>query len=211
VRHPIAVIGLLIGGWTVSADDAPTDVDVAKTIERIKEDADKASKNLGDKDPGVKTQQLQKEVMKRIDDLIRKAQQPPPMNDNSTSSNSNPAPMPMGSDSSAAAQRKERRQKNALANNGGTQPKDRTTAPMPRLDPSPSLGSTRPMTDMNEPFRATMPLRITDRFKDAWGHLPEKVRQEVDLYFREQFMPRYSELLRQYYSSLAERNSRSDP
>jgi hypothetical protein len=50
-----------------------------------------------------------------------------------------------------------------------------------------------------------LPPRIPDAYKDVWGQLPEKLRQEMDLYFREDFMPRYSDLLRQYYSSLAER------
>src|SRR5262249_34126057 len=119
---------------------------------------------------------------------------------------------PKNGGSSGAAQRKERREKNSQANSGGSQQKDRNSAPMPRLDQSPSLGSTRPTpNEKNDPLRPAMPLRITDTYKDAWGHLPEKVRQEMDLYFRDQFMPRYSELLRQYYSSLAERNSRSDP
>ena len=31
------------------------------------------------------------------------------------------------------------------------------------------------------------------------------LRQEVDHYYRDQFMPRYRDLLQQYYSRLAER------
>ena len=50
---------------------------------------------------------------------------------------------------------------------------------------------------------ALMP-QLPDVYKNVWGHLPEKARQEMDQYFREQFMPRYSDLLKQYYSSLAE-------
>lgn len=203
MKFLIPVFGVLVMGLAVSADDA------AKTIERIKEDADNASRKLGEKDAGADTQRLQREVLGRIDDLIRKAKEPPPMN-NDPSSSLNNAPKPMSSGSESAQQRKERREKNAQTNNGETQAKDRTTSPQPRLDPSPKLGSMRTLnnsSDKSEPFSAKMPQRITDTYKDAWGHLPEKVRQEMDLYFREQFMPRYAELLRQYYSSLAERNA----
>lgn len=42
--------------------------------------------------------------------------------------------------------------------------------------------------------------------KDVWGHLPDKLRQQVSQYYKEEFMPRYSELLKQYYSSLANQN-----
>lgn len=45
-------------------------------------------------------------------------------------------------------------------------------------------------------------------YKDVWGHLPEKMRQEMDSYFKEHFMPSYNELLKQYYSKLAEQNKK---
>ena len=44
--------------------------------------------------------------------------------------------------------------------------------------------------------------------KEVWGHLPDKLRQQVSQYYKEEFMPKYSELLKQYYSSLA--NTPSD-
>jgi hypothetical protein len=44
--------------------------------------------------------------------------------------------------------------------------------------------------------------------KKVWGHLPDKLRQQVSQYYKEQFMPRYSDLLRQYYSSLADQNTK---
>jgi hypothetical protein len=47
-----------------------------------------------------------------------------------------------------------------------------------------------------------LPERIT---KDVWGHLPTQLRQQMSQFYRERFMPKYSELLRQYYSSLAEK------
>ena len=39
--------------------------------------------------------------------------------------------------------------------------------------------------------------------KEVWGHLPDKVRQQVTQYYKEEFMPRYADLLKQYYASLA--------
>jgi hypothetical protein len=42
-----------------------------------------------------------------------------------------------------------------------------------------------------------------DVAKEVWGHLPDKLRQQVTQYYKEQFMPRYTDLLKQYYSSLA--------
>ena len=45
--------------------------------------------------------------------------------------------------------------------------------------------------------------------KDVWGHLPDRERQQITQYYREQFMPRYSDLIKQYFSSLAEHSRRS--
>lgn len=47
--------------------------------------------------------------------------------------------------------------------------------------------------------------------KDVWGHLPEQLRQQVSQYYRQQFMPKYADLLRHYYSSLSRGESPSAP
>lgn len=40
--------------------------------------------------------------------------------------------------------------------------------------------------------------------KDVWGHLPDKLRQQMTQYYSEDIMPKYAELLRLYYSSFSE-------
>jgi len=52
------------------------------------------------------------------------------------------------------------------------------------------------------PPKPTLPVD-DDVAKDVWGHLPDKLRQQVTQYYKEEFMPRYADLLKQYYSSLA--------
>jgi hypothetical protein len=47
--------------------------------------------------------------------------------------------------------------------------------------------------------------------KQVWGHLPEKLRQQAIQSYREQFMPRYSDLLKQYYSTLSELEKTTNP
>lgn len=68
-----------------------------------------------------------------------------------------------------------------------------------------------PGTNPDSARGATMPLnpndrvdRLSDMSRDVWGHLPPTLRQEVDHYYRERFMPRYRELIQQYYNRLAE-------
>lgn len=51
--------------------------------------------------------------------------------------------------------------------------------------------------------------KLADVARDVWGHLPESLRQEVDHYYRDRFMPRYRELLQHYYNRLSETERRS--
>ena len=55
------------------------------------------------------------------------------------------------------------------------------------------------------------PDKMADVYRDVWGHLPESLRQEVDHYYRDRFMPKYQELLRQYYIKLAEADRKNEP
>ena len=52
--------------------------------------------------------------------------------------------------------------------------------------------------------KATLPIDA-DFAKDVWGHLPDQLRRQMTQYYKEDVMPKYAELLRLYYSSLAEK------
>lgn len=224
----IAMAVVLCVGISALAEDEPQKepkkdaIDVGKTTERIIQNAGVAGKRLGAKDPGEETRKIQEEILKDIDALIKKAQEPPPDQDKDSKSNDGQGGMSkMGSDMSkqpmgskdgpgtGPASRKERREraKQNAGNSGGL-------AQQPMADPfrpetKSGMGPMGGSPNRTEPT-AAMP-RISDAYKEVWGHLPEKMRQEMDLYFRDRFMPRYSELLRQYYSSLAERGGKSGP
>lgn len=51
--------------------------------------------------------------------------------------------------------------------------------------------------------------RVPDVYKDVWGQLPDRVRKEMDQYYRSEFMPKYSEMLKLYFSALAERGEKA--
>jgi hypothetical protein len=52
--------------------------------------------------------------------------------------------------------------------------------------------------------------KLTEIYKEIWGHLPETLRAEMNAYGREQFMEKYSELIRQYYRTIAEKGRRKE-
>lgn len=46
--------------------------------------------------------------------------------------------------------------------------------------------------------------RLSELYRDLWGTLPDRARQELDVYDRERYMPRYADLLSRYFSNIAE-------
>ncbi len=56
--------------------------------------------------------------------------------------------------------------------------------------------------------RGSQPAQPTDQHataggKDAWGHLPPELRQELDNLFKEDSLPAAQELIRRYYLSVS--------
>lgn len=227
---------LAISMTALAADDPPAPkqepVDVTKTAERIVQNANEAGKRLHAKDPGADTRKLMEQILKDIDALIRKAQEPPPeqnmgggmsnMNDmnmgGGMSNMNNTGGMskqqqPMSSNENGPLSRKERRERakqNASNNNSTAQQQPQPMSDPFRNEAKKNGGDPKEQSPNRIESKAAMP-RVPDVYKEVWGHLPEKMRQELDLYFRDRFMPRYSELLRQYYSSLAERGEKANP
>ncbi|MEZ6140526.1 MAG: hypothetical protein R3B84_08140 [Zavarzinella sp.] len=51
--------------------------------------------------------------------------------------------------------------------------------------------------------------QLSKLYEDIWGQLPERARQEMDAYYREQFMPKYSDALKRYYETLAKQRQQA--
>ena len=221
------------------------EIDVHKTAERIADNAQKAGGRLKDKDPGAETRKIQDEIVKDIDALIRKAQNPPPQPPMNSDMSSMPPPpqndgmpppkgspkdgmgdgsspkspmgMTGGASGSSKADRRSRRERRPRGDSpmdtGGPMAKGTSgTDPMPGNWEPKEAGSKRSGDSGGDRFGQASPKRqndkLADLYKDVWGQLPDRLRQEMDLYYREKFMPRYSELLRQYYAALAEQRKK---
>jgi hypothetical protein len=48
--------------------------------------------------------------------------------------------------------------------------------------------------------------RRLEMIKDVWGHLPPHLREAMQNSFSEKYLPKYEELVKKYYESLAEKN-----
>jgi len=160
--------------------------------------SDKDQDKDKDKDKDKKQDPNEK---KDMDPMTGKDEMPPKMKD----------PMPMGgmNESSPGEQPKERRprqgdlmqdaQPKEPDTKGGTEPKGTS-----KQSKNPGGGAKLdPKGGKLEPSQL-LPFE-NEVVKDVWGHLPDKLRQQATQYYKEEMMARYSELLRMYYSSLAEK------
>jgi hypothetical protein len=56
----------------------------------------------------------------------------------------------------------------------------------------------------NDKTPKAQPNLTAETYRTDWGHLPLMKRLEMDAYSKERFMPRYDEILQQYYRAVAE-------
>lgn len=224
---------------------APRDAeDPAKVVDRIIANSKDVTDKLAKTETGEPTQTTQATILKDIDALIDRQENPPKggggggdqdqkdkQKQEGQGGGGGGAGMgqssgkPMGGPGGGGGQQSRgRRPKGGKAGqppegqgrdmaNGGKKP-DGKNDPMPgggakaggQDDPKGGKGTTAGMAGGTEPGqpvpRPTVPLN-DEVAKEVWGHLPDKVRQQVTQYYKEEFMPRYADLLKQYYSSLA--------
>lgn len=206
-------------------EDGP-DEDPAKIIERIKKNLAGTDERLEKKDPGSETNKLQDKIVKDLDELIKqqqdqqnqgasgqasKSQQKSSSQSGSSgSSGSSSSRQKSSSGQKSASGQKEKQPKGGSEQKPSSSKNDsKSGESSARLgqDPKDKSGKSGGRGgDKNENNKNT----VADLFKDIWGHLPQTKRLEMDAYSRERFMPRYEELLRQYYRTIAEQGRRKE-
>jgi hypothetical protein len=221
------------------------DDEEAKILERLKNNSRNAEERLGKPDTGDETRKLQDEVLKDIEELIKRLKNPPPpqqsqdqnQDQNSQSgggggsSSGSSGGGSQGQQRASGLSREQRRQmreqrRQQQAKNGGQ-------GRQPMGGQQPQGGQGRQPMGGNQQANAGQggqdnktggntagtqgggggrdPKGVNptaEMYKDVWGHLPDKMRQEMDSYFKEKFMPKYNDLLKQYYSNIAEQNKK---
>jgi hypothetical protein len=194
-------------------DDADAVEDPEKLKEQIAKDMQSAEQKLKAYDPGNETQSLQDRVIKNLDKLLELARNPPPSDQQQQQRQSKGQ---MGKQKSGQKQgqmsrrqermmRRQQQERLARGQQRGQMPQSQQDQDQQNQDQQANRNNPR-FGGGNTSGKAD---RMSDVVKDIWGHLPETLRQEVDHYYRDQFMPRYRDLLQQYYSRLAEQERRS--
>jgi hypothetical protein len=187
-------------------------------LARVAKNMGSSEDRLKNQDPGDKTRQIQADIVKDLDELIKKAQQQEQQQSSSSGSSSSS----QGGSRSQAS----RSQSSKQARDKGSQPKENDAAQKKdagqgKKDQAASVGKKQDQPNQGKEASASnnggggnssghKKSTVADLFRDVWGHLPETKRQEMDAYARERFMPKYDELLRQYYRTISEQGRKKD-
>jgi hypothetical protein len=202
-------------------EEAAPDAQTKELLARVAKNMGASEDRLKNQDPGTKTRQIQDEIVKDLDDLIKKAQQQ--QQSSSTSSSSSGGG---GSSSQSASSQRSQGQASKQQKNNGTQQKPQSDGEKKKGageqkdqagsggkkdgQPQQSTDAAGGKQGGGGNSSAQKKSTIADLFRDVWGHLPETKRQEMDAYSRERFMPKYDELLRQYYRTISEQGRKKD-
>jgi hypothetical protein len=132
----------------------------------------------------------QQQTIDRLDDLIEKIQQASEQADNQTEVASERRQSKAQADSPAMEQQSEQDQKRELPERS-----DSTAIP----------GSGDPGARGNIASGTIIAPRPAEALsRGVWGHLPERVRREIDAITTEQYHPKYRRLIEDYYRRLSE-------
>jgi hypothetical protein len=160
---------------------------IREITNRVAKSLSQAEERLHKNDPGEATQQMQRDIVRDLDELIAQTMRQQQQQSSSSSSSSS---------SQRQQTRKSGMQRNQAA---GNRPLSRPNPQAANANGGNSRGAKRSQEEST---------KIADLYKDVWGHLPETLRQEMDQYSREQFMAKYGDLLKQYYATIAEKGRR---
>jgi hypothetical protein len=193
--------------------------DEAEVLNRVAKNVRLAEEKLANKELTDGTRQLQEDILKDLDSLIKSAESPPPQGGGGGGGGEDNKQGGMGQQGGKQGQQpgggsqrasRNRGSGSRQANRGGSgnQGAQQARADQPKSGGQPKEGggnmgggggrSTGEVTDKN-----------ADLYKDVWGHLPEALRAEMMAYSNDkQFMAKYDELIKRYYRSIAEQGRR---
>jgi hypothetical protein len=162
-----------------------------KLVQRVLKNMRHAEERLAKNDPGRGTRDIQRDIVKDLDELIDQVKKnPPPQN------------------SSQRMERRPNSQRNPKNSSNPRNSSQKNPGGKNGKRNQPNQGGGRNNQGGGGNGRDKRDNKLADLFKDVWGHLPETMREEMDAYSRAKFIPKYELLLKEYYRTLSEQGSR---
>lgn len=175
----------------------------AEQLTKIVESMRAIETRLKDRETGDDTQTAQQEVIDQLDKLLKMPPEPPsPSGSGGGGNNSNPPPSSQGG--SGQSQKPQGAQSKAQnkpqSDPGQMRPKPASQqGGKERQSPKDSEERSGPNRPTNSVAAKRQRLEV-----DVWGHLPEKLREQLLNSYGERILPQYEEAVRRFYDQLAD-------
>lgn len=214
LRHILWVLALAgaacwnVGSATAAEADDSTNADPSPSVlssqhsldekaRQIVEHMRAAHQKLADKNTGPETQILQQQVIAALDELLKR---PPQQNPSQN-------PPPEAGASSGAGQSGQRAESSSKPQD---QPDSQATGRDPASRPEGTTARNREQAeDAQERAGISRPVDVSQLRRrrlevDVWGHLPEKIREQLLSTYGEKMVPQYEDLVRRFYEVLSD-------
>lgn len=174
----------------------------AESIERVVEGMKAAQGKLMEGQTGTATQELQKQVLAALDELLKTPPKKPAPNSSGQGGGGQ-------SQSSSSTSSPSKNQNQSLTTAQGQSTGSDSHQPSgQQRDLSQAEDSEERSGQRRMGAAAALPRRRLE--VDVWGHLPEKVRDQLLNGYGERMVPQYEALVRKFYESLADTAAESD-
>lgn len=197
------------------------EINEQEVLNRLNKDLCTAEERLGNKDLSEGTKQVQRDILKGLEDLIKASQ---------SSSQQDQQDQSGGASQDQQQQQQQQKQQQAKGSTGnrknqtkgqnqrGERQARRNQRRQQMAGKNQQQGEEQQQNDQqqqagNNPGGGVKgqendPNRNADLFKDIWGHLPYSMRAEMNAYGREKFMTKYEDLIKRYYDRAARESRR---
>jgi hypothetical protein len=166
-------------------------------LQRVIEAMRSAQRRISGDDTSSKTQALQKEAVQDLQELLKRLER------QQRSRQSRPQ-KPSDSDSPGEGQKLPPDQSEPEKSGSKRDRQEPGRSPASQRNE----GKSRDSEERSDAARraAAEQTRRLELIKDVWGHLPPHLREAMQSSFSEKYLPKYDELVKKYYESLAEKN-----
>jgi hypothetical protein len=209
-------------------EDGPAgpEEDEKEVLDRIGQNMRAVEEKLANKELGDPTRQRQEDILKDLDSLINRIERgDPPPQGGGGGGGADQQPQGGGGQAKAGRQQgggqakgsagqgkgnrngRQNQRVSRQRRQGGTERARGGQQPQPELKAGTGLAGNTGGAGKESPPGARDP--NADLYKDIWGHLPESLRAEMNAYSNPQpFLPRYDDLVKKYYRTIAEQGRR---
>lgn len=186
-----------------------------EVLERVVQNVHKVGQRLAKNDLGEATQQTQRDILKDLDSLIERNENPPPQGGGGGGGGDAQQDQQQqnGQQGSASKSKNQRSgSKSARRQRRGSRSGSQQRAGKDGKSGTQQAGGKNGANGNgggggNRDDRALN--KNADQYKDTWGHLPQTLRAQMDAYSNPQpFMPKYDDLIKRYYRTIAEQGRR---